>query len=288
LSTLQREGELEEDDDVSDDVENVTVATPSPSIPAVIERPFLPIDEHEETILDTIQANRVTIIHGETGCGKSSRVPVMILDAPSPEPTLPKVKLFISQPRRIAAASLVERVRSCEPEHGEKFAVRMGHGYREYESSKTQAWFVTTGYLTRLLANHPERFDDVTHLIIDEVHERSVDTDILCLLCRRLLEQNETIRLVLMSATMATKLYQEYFQVPFDPIHVGVRRFPIQEFFVEDLACTFQLPPNEVQATKAIEKECNTKRCKTAPTQVELSKRFSLAARLVTIVGVPG
>ena len=44
----------------------------------------------------------------------------------------------------------------------------MGHGWKEYETNKTQGWCVTTGYLTRLLANHPERFDDVTHLIIDE------------------------------------------------------------------------------------------------------------------------
>jgi hypothetical protein len=44
----------------------------------------------------------------------------------------------------------------------------MGHGHREYESNSTRAWFVTTGYLVRLLANNPGRFDDVTHLIIDE------------------------------------------------------------------------------------------------------------------------
>lgn len=284
LATLQAD---QEDEDTDNGPANIATQSTRDS-PEIVERPTLPIDEHQETILDTIERNRVTIIHGETGCGKSSRVPVMILEAPSPEPTLPSIKMFISQPRRIAAASLVERVRSCEPKHRDKFAVRMGHGYREYESGKTQAWFVTTGYLTRLLANHPERFNDVTHLIIDEVHERSVDTDILCLLCRRLLESNTTIRLVLMSATLATKLYKDYFQVPSDPIHVGVRRFPIQEFFVEELHAKFKLPPNELQTAKAIQKECESRRCNSAPTQTELSNRFSLAARLTTIVGSPG
>ena len=258
-----------------------------PTPPPFDERPVLPIDEHQDTILSTIQRNRVTIIHGETGCGKSSRVPVMILEHESPEPSLPRVKIFVSQPRRIAAASLVERVRSCEPEHRDKFALRMGHGIKEYESSLTQAWFVTTGYLTRLLANHPERFDNVTHLIVDEVHERSVDTDILCLLCRRLLETNKTIRLVLMSATMASKLYQTYFNVPNDPIHVGVRRFPIQEFFVEDLPA-LGLPPTEAANAKAIQKECEAKRCRSAPSQTEMSKRIFLAARLASLVGVAG
>jgi hypothetical protein len=163
----------------------------------------------------------------------------------------------------------------------------MGHGWKEYETKQTQAWFVTTGYLTRLLANHPERFNDCTHLIIDEVHERSVDTDILCLLCRRLLETNKKIRLVLMSATLATKLYKEYFNVPEEPIHVGVRTFPITEYFVEDLK-RFHLAPKEAKAALAIQKECEQKRLNSAPSGTELQKRFSLAAHLAKTVGKPG
>ena len=65
--------------------------------------------------------------------------------------------------------------------------MRMGHGIKD-ESEATRIYFVTTGYLVRLLAHHPESFQAHTHLIIDEVHERSVDGDILCLLARRLLQ----------------------------------------------------------------------------------------------------
>ena len=100
----------------------------------------------------------------------------MLLNAPSPDPTQKQTKLFISQPRRIAAKALVERLRSVEPELKDHIALRMGHGVKEYENKQTRAWFVTTGYLVRLLANHPERFEDISVLIIDEVHERSVDT----------------------------------------------------------------------------------------------------------------
>jgi DEAD/DEAH box helicase len=133
----------------------------------------LPIDEFESQIIQSIRQNRVTVIHGETGCGKSSRIPIMLLNAPAPDGSLRQVKFFISQPRRIAAKALVERVRKCEPSHKRKFAIRMGHGWREYETSETQAIFVTVGYLVRLLANHPEKFNKCTHLVIDEVHERS-------------------------------------------------------------------------------------------------------------------
>lgn len=154
----------------------------------------LPIDEHEERILASIKKNRVTIIQGETGCGKSSRVslvlslwqsfrrsltsllvlvrteqiPVMILRSPAPDPALTKVKLFMSQPRRIAAKGLVERVRSVEPDLRDQIALRMGHGVREYEARTTRAWFVTTGYLVRLMANNMESLRNVSHLIIDE------------------------------------------------------------------------------------------------------------------------
>lgn len=100
----------------------------------------------------------------------------MLLNAPPPNPTQSQTKLFISQPRRIAAKALVERLRATEPELKDQIALRMGHGVREYETNNTRAWFVTTGYLVRLMANHPERFNDVSVLIIDEVHERSVDT----------------------------------------------------------------------------------------------------------------
>ena len=66
----------------------------------------LPIDKHREVICARIRANRITIIHGETGCGKSSRIPQMIID----DLGIANVKMFISQPRRIAATSLRSRV----------------------------------------------------------------------------------------------------------------------------------------------------------------------------------
>ena len=234
--------------------------------------------------MKTQQLRMLYVCHTLFSCGKSSRVPVMLLKSSPPDGSLRKVKFFISQPRRIAAKALVERVRDCEPALKDKFALRMGHGWREYESKETQVHFVTTGYLVRLLANHPEKFNDCTHLVIDEVHERSVDTDILCLLCRRLLQSNQTIRLVLMSATLATKMYCDYFNVDNDPIFIGVRTFPITEYFIEDLS-QFGLPSQETKAALAIQKEIGSKRCVTAPTSAELKNRIALTARLTTIVG---
>ena len=128
----------------------------------------LPIDAHRETILAHIAAHRVTVIVGETGCGKSSRLPVMLLQSGGSAKR--PVKMFCSQPRRIAAKALCNRVRTT-PGFAGLVGMRMGHGEKD-ESRGTRIWFVTTGYLVRLIAHHPEVLQDHTHLIIDEVHER--------------------------------------------------------------------------------------------------------------------
>ena len=79
--------------------------------------------------------------------------------------------------------SLLRRLRTTL---GDKVGMRMGHGIRD-ETPDTRIHYVTTGYLVRALAHQPQSFKHCTHLIIDEVHERSVDGDLVCLLNRNLL-----------------------------------------------------------------------------------------------------
>ena len=194
----------------------------------------LPIDAHRDEILRTIGANRVTIICGETGCGKSSRLPLMLLAAD------PRAKMFVSQPRRIAARGLCDRVRDLV---GDEVGLRLGHGERS-ETRSTRLWFCTTGYLVRLVASNPAALAGHTHLVIDEVHERSVDTEILCLLARRLVEAHPRLRLVLMSATACVELYAGYFRCdPAAAIHVGARRYPVAILYADDVAGALRLPP---------------------------------------------
>ena len=115
-----------------------------------------------------------------------------------------------------------------------------------------------------------------------------MDTDILCLLCRRLLENNPHIRLVLMSATLAAKLYQDYFDIAQPPIKVGARRFPIEEIFVEELPEKIRLPPKEIKAVRQIESECKKTKCITAPSNSTMENLYNLAARIAITVGEPG
>jgi ATP-dependent RNA helicase DHX57 len=138
------------------------------------------------------------------------------------------------------------------------------------------------------LANHPEHFNGLSHLIIDEIHERSVDTDILCLLCRRLLQQNDSIRLVLMSATLSASMYQEYFGVPEPPIKVGAKRFSVAEVYLEELSLGIKLPKQMEKTIASLVEQCRKMNCANAPSGSYMEKLYTLVAHVASVVGKPG
>jgi len=156
---------------------------------------------------------------------------------------------------------------------------------REYETSNTRAHFCTTGYLVRLMAKHSESFRNCTHLNIDEVHERSIDTDVLCLITRRLLVSFPHIRLVLMSATIAAEIYCDYFQSSQKPIFVGRRCHPIQDFFIEDIAKKFQMRLREQKIIKDLESKCLVTRCKSAPNAHYMGNLHHLITQMALMIG---
>jgi ATP-dependent RNA helicase DHX57 len=135
---------------------------------------------------------------------------------------------------------------------------------------------------------YPERFDDISYIIIDEVHERSVSTDLLCLLCRRMLQTNKNMRLILMSATLAAALYQNYFNVPEPPIKVGARRFQVEEVYIEDIETRITLPKQQKVALQSISQECLKMKCLRSPSLSYMEKLYALVSFLATSVGTPG
>lgn len=262
------------------------------SISAMKDKPenrALPIDAYREEILHRIDRDRVVIIHGETGCGKSSRVPAMLLE--SSKDTGKRCKMMISQPRRIAASSLMKRLRQTI---GDEVGMRMGHGVKD-ESADTKLFFVTTGYLVRLLAYHPEYFDSHTHLIIDEVHERSVDGDVLCYLAKRMLSRHPTIKLVLMSATMHIGLYQDYF-APTDLIYygdlqclsVGARRFPLEMFHTDTMCSKSGIPSVFKPLCENITKKLMKVDSSATPDPAFIKLQYSLVNHIIREIVEPG
>tara|TARA_B110000090_G_C13272009_1_gene404535 strand:- start:59 stop:724 length:666 start_codon:yes stop_codon:yes gene_type:complete len=148
----------------------------------------------------------------------------------------------------------------------DQVAMRMGNGVTQ-GARNANITFVTTGYIARLLAHHPQAFDDHTHFIIDEVHERSVDSDLLCLLARRLLVSNPKIKLILMSATIHTALYKKYFSDfghnhgqewgSMECLSVGVRRFPLDIKYLDDMVVSTVLRPDTRQGCENLKRQCD-------------------------------
>ena len=151
-----------------------------------------------------------------------------------------RIKVMVTQPRRIAAVSLARRVADQRGEPlGKQVGYRIGQG-DHVDGSATLITFVTVGYLLQYLSHNHAQMLKWTHVVLDEVHERTMDTDLLNLLVMKLSQlPRGATRLIVMSATLQAGLFGEYFSHPGEPvappIFVGVRRYPVQSVFLEDL-----------------------------------------------------
>ena len=174
-------------------------------------RSKLPIFSHCEAILKTVEENQVIVICGETGCGKTTQVVQFLLDDALRSSKGSKFQATCTQPRRIAATSVAQRVAQERCESCGNGSV----GYQiRLECRKPRdhgsILFCTTGILVQYLQSDPY-LQNVSHLLIDEVHERDVLTDFLLTIVRDLLPKRRGLRVILMSATINAKLFSDYF-----------------------------------------------------------------------------
>ncbi|KAF2996451.1 hypothetical protein E8E13_004010 [Curvularia kusanoi] len=201
----------------------------------LIGRTNLPVYGFRDSILSTIDKNQVTIICGETGCGKSTQIPSFILEHELAQGKACKV--YCTEPRRISAISLAQRV-SEELGEGPKDlgSMRSLVGYAIRLESKTSAQtrlvYATVGVVLRMLEG-PAGLGEITHLVIDEVHERSIDTDFLLIILRTLMDRRPELKVILMSATVDAARFSRYLNdAPI--LNVPGRTFPVQTQFLED------------------------------------------------------
>ncbi len=176
----------------------------------------LPIAQYKEAILDTVANNQVTIIVAETGAGKSTQGPQYFLEA--------GYRFVITQPRILAARSLAERVAG-------EFGCELGGlvGYRtareRKDSKDTKCLFCTDGLaLVRELGG----VEGYNLIILDEVHEWSINIETLVAWYKKALGTNPKLKLVLMSATIDAEKLSTYFGgAPI--VKIPGRLFPVTE-----------------------------------------------------------
>uniref|UniRef100_A0A452H8W2 ATP-dependent RNA helicase DHX30 n=1 Tax=Gopherus agassizii TaxID=38772 RepID=A0A452H8W2_9SAUR len=198
-----------------------------------LESHQLPVDPHKDTILSAIEQNPVVVIAGDTGCGKTTRIPQLLLERYILEGRGARCNVVITQPRRISAISVAQRVAQ---ELGPN--MRKNVGYQVRLESKPPArggalLFCTVGILLRKLQGNPS-LEGVSHVIVDEVHERDVNTDFLLILLKGIQKLNPDLRLVLMSATGDNQRFSQYFgDCPV--VKVPGFMYPVKEYYLEEI-----------------------------------------------------
>ena len=170
----------------------------------------LPIASYRDKVVHLVNNHQIILLSGETGCGKTTQVPQFLLEDAISKGKGGHVRILCTQPRRIAAIGVAQRVANerCEPLGTSGGAIGYQIRGEKKAHSGTLLLFTTTGVLLRRLVNG---LGHVTHIIVDEVHERGVDTDFLLAVLRKILPHRPDIKLILMSATMDAVSFASYF-----------------------------------------------------------------------------
>ncbi|SPO21176.1 probable DNA/RNA helicase (DEAD/H box family II) [Ustilago trichophora] len=216
-------------------VEYFTNRIASPSYQKMLPgRQGLPIANHRQEILDLVENNQIFVLSGETGCGKSAQVPAYILEHCMSQGR--NCKIYVTEPRRISAISLAERV---SEELGEPrksvgsndslvgYAIRLESNV----GKNARLVYATTGIVLRMLEG--TAFNEITHVIIDEVHERSIESDFLLIILKTLIAHRKDLKVILMSATVDAERISKYCG-GCPTIAVPGRTFPVNVHYLED------------------------------------------------------
>ncbi|KAL0430195.1 UNVERIFIED_CONTAM: DExH-box ATP-dependent RNA helicase DExH5, mitochondrial [Sesamum radiatum] len=202
----------------------------------------LPAYKEKDTILNAISQNQVVIISGETGCGKTTQIPQFILESEIDSMYGAMCNIICTQPRRISAMSVSERIAT---ERGENLGETVGYKVRleGMKGRDTHLLFCTTGILLRRLLID-RNLKGVTHIIVDEIHERGINEDFLLIVLKDLLPRRPELRLILMSATLDAELFSSYFGGA-PVVQIPGFTYPVRTHFLESILETtgYQLTP---------------------------------------------
>ncbi|XP_015124522.1 ATP-dependent RNA helicase DHX30 [Diachasma alloeum] len=192
----------------------------------------LPIINYRDKIIQEIENNQIVLIKGDTGCGKTTQVPQYIMDHFAKKSQATDCNILIAQPRRISAISLAERIAD---ERREQVGDVVGYQVRlsqELPNTPGGILFCTTGILLRKLQFNP-RLEGCSHVIVDEAHERTINTDMLLALLKRAIAINRDLKVIVMSATINAGLFQNYFNCKV--IEIPGRTYPVESHYLEDI-----------------------------------------------------
>ena len=191
------------------------------------KRKLLPVFEAEANFAKLVQDNQIVLLVGETGSGKTTQIPQFMVHAGYSDNGK---AIACTQPRRVAAMSVAQRVAD---EMDVDLGNEVGYSIRfeDKSSDKTVLKYLTDGMLLREAMLDPS-LSRYSVIILDEAHERTLSTDILMGLLKELLPKRQDLKLIVMSATLDSGKFQDYFDSA-PVMHIPGRTFPVEIFYAD-------------------------------------------------------
>ena len=207
----------------------------------------------EKAILYALELSALLFLSGQTGSGKSTRTCSILISLELPQILLnagygslePKKSIVITQPRKLSAISLAQRV---SQERGSRLGVPVGYSVRWKEvgirntvtsqhvhqpsSERTSIWFKTDGVLLREILGDP-LLSSYSVIIVDEVHERTSNIDMLLAILKRILcsGKRPDLKVIICSATLQfselLKFFSSHSSITMRAINIPTRMFPL-------------------------------------------------------------
>ena len=196
----------------------------------------LPAFKKRAEILDRIDKSQVVVVSGETGCGKTTQVPQFILDSHLQLGKGSKCRIVCTQPRRISAISIAERVAEERGERVGGSSSSVGYQIRlesRLPREKGSILYCTTGVVLQWMRSNPD-LEGYSHIVLDEIHERDILSDFLITVLKDVLKRRKDLKVILMSATLNADLFSRYFGGA-PTINIPGFTFPVEEFYLEDV-----------------------------------------------------
>ncbi|XP_052062494.1 probable ATP-dependent RNA helicase DHX35 isoform X1 [Mytilus californianus] len=183
------------------------IYNPNRSLSIEQQRQRLPVFKLRNHILYLLEKYQTVVIVGETGCGKSTQIPQYLLEAGWAEKGY---LIGVTQPRRVAAVTVASRVAE---ERGSILGAEVGYTIRFEDCSEekvTKVKFLTDGLLIREIMGDP-LLKKYSVIMLDEAHERSLNTDIILGLLRKIQKKRTDLRIIIASATLDAEEMRDFF-----------------------------------------------------------------------------
>ena len=193
------------------------------------QREYLPIFSVRQELLNVVRDNQIVVCVGETGSGKTTQMTQYLMEDGYTDLGV----IGCTQPRRVAAMSVAKRV---SEEVGCELGARVGYSIRfeDVTSKDTVIKYMTDGILLRESLRDSD-LDKYSAIIMDEAHERSLNTDVLFGLLRDIVARRSDLKLIVTSATLDAVKFAEFFgNVPI--FEIPGRTFPVEVYFAKNAA----------------------------------------------------